>query len=168
MICILVASAAIPGVFPPVMIQVEARSGLYDEMHVDGGVTSQLHLYPLEFDATTTHEKFNVLGAPKAYVIRNGYVEAHYKAVQRSTLAIAAASMATLMGNISYGDMYRIYLETQRDGVEFELAYVPESFNEPLNEPFDQQYMRKLYEVGYELAIDGYDWKDSPPDYETE
>jgi predicted acylesterase/phospholipase RssA len=41
---VILASTAIPGAFPPVMIQVEAHGLRYDEMHVDGGVTSQLFL----------------------------------------------------------------------------------------------------------------------------
>ena len=40
------ASTAIPGAFPPVLFKVEAKGVRYDEMHVDGGVTSQLFLGP--------------------------------------------------------------------------------------------------------------------------
>lgn len=36
----------VPGAFPPVLIEVEAKGARYDEMHVDGGVTSQLFLGP--------------------------------------------------------------------------------------------------------------------------
>jgi len=160
---VLLASAAIPAVFPPVMIEVEANGEIYDEMHVDGGTTSQLHLYPLELDVAERIERLEIIGEPTVYVIRNGHVKAHYESVDRSTVAIAAAAMGTLMGNISYGDMYRIYLETRRDGIAFRLAYVPESFDEPLTEPFDTAYMSKLYKLGYELAVDGYDWKTAPP-----
>jgi hypothetical protein len=34
---VMLASASIPGAFPPVMMEVEARGERYDEMHVDGG-----------------------------------------------------------------------------------------------------------------------------------
>jgi len=44
---VLQASASIPGVFPPVYIDVQSYNGTaYDEMHVDGGTSSQLFLYP--------------------------------------------------------------------------------------------------------------------------
>jgi predicted patatin/cPLA2 family phospholipase len=162
---VLVASASVPAAFPPVMIKVEANGSLYEEMHVDGGVTSQLHLYPLQLDIVSNLAEYNIKGVPKVYVIRNGFVEAEYMVVQRKTVSIAIASMLTLMANISYGDMYRIYLETQRDGIMFNLAYVPASFDEPLKEPFDNEYMSKLYELGFELAADGYEWKSAPPDY---
>jgi predicted patatin/cPLA2 family phospholipase len=162
---VMLASAAIPAAFPPVMMKVEANGQTYDEMHVDGGVTSQLHLYPLELNLAAFIERYEVVGAPTVYVLRNGFVEAKYQSIERRTLAIAVGSMSTLMGNISYGDMYRIYLETQRDGIEFKLAYVPHSFSEPLTEPFDTAYMRKLYKLGYDSAVNGYEWKSAPPDY---
>ena len=41
---VILASAAIPGALPPVLIEVEANGEGYDEMHVDGGVTAQLFL----------------------------------------------------------------------------------------------------------------------------
>ena len=56
------ASAAIPVAFPPVIISVEAEGKQYDELHVDGGVTSQVFLYPTETD----------LGAAAVEVILNG------------------------------------------------------------------------------------------------
>src|SRR5439155_3381052 len=41
---ILLASAAVPGVFPPVLIDVEAGGRHYQEMHVDGGAVAQTFL----------------------------------------------------------------------------------------------------------------------------
>src|SRR6185503_6467152 len=43
---ILLASAAIPGAFPPTLVDVEADGKRYQEMHVDGGASSQVFLYP--------------------------------------------------------------------------------------------------------------------------
>jgi hypothetical protein len=43
---ILLASAAIPGAFPPKMIRVDVDGKPYEEMHVDGGASTQVFLYP--------------------------------------------------------------------------------------------------------------------------
>ena len=43
---ILLASAAIPGAFPPSMIEVTMGGKTYQEMHVDGGAFAQTFLYP--------------------------------------------------------------------------------------------------------------------------
>jgi len=43
---ILLASASIPGVFPPVMFDIELDGKHFQEMHGDGGATAQTFLYP--------------------------------------------------------------------------------------------------------------------------
>lgn len=43
---ILLASAAIPGFFPPVLFDVEVDGRRYQELHVDGGAVAQAFLYP--------------------------------------------------------------------------------------------------------------------------
>jgi predicted acylesterase/phospholipase RssA len=44
---LIIASAAIPGAFPPVMIDVEVDGRRYQEMHVDGGAMAQVFVYPI-------------------------------------------------------------------------------------------------------------------------
>ncbi len=47
---IILASASVPGALPPVELKVAADGKYYDEMHVDGGVTRQVFLYPPGFE----------------------------------------------------------------------------------------------------------------------
>ncbi len=62
---ILRASAALPGAFPPVYIDVEGADGKrYDEMHVDGGVTSQMFFYPSNVDWDLVERRLGVVGGP--------------------------------------------------------------------------------------------------------
>jgi len=62
------------------------------------------------------------------------------------------------------GDLYRMYVVTQRDGVGFNLAYIDDAFQADHKEDFDQSYMRALYRYAYEKAARGYDWKREPPE----
>jgi hypothetical protein len=71
------------------------------------------------------------------------------------------------MGSAVLGDAYRIYLATQRDGIVYNLAYIPESFQEESSEPFDKAYMTKLFNLGYQMAKDGYTWHTVPPGYDV-
>jgi len=71
------------------------------------------------------------------------------------------------MGSVVMGDMYRIYLATQRDGIDYHLAYIPDSFTEESTESFDREYMTKLFSLRYEMAKNGYDWHTSPPGYDA-
>jgi hypothetical protein len=164
---IMLASASIPAAFPPVMFEVEADGEFYDELHVDGGATSVLYLYPIGLDWGKLAEKLEVKGKPGVYIIRNGVWRKHYESVDRSTIPIALRSMDSLMGSAVLGDAYRIYLATQRDGIDYHLAYIPESFDEESNEPFDKEYMTKLFDLGYQMASEGYTWHTVPPNYDA-
>ena len=60
-------------------------------------------------------------------------------------------------------DILRIYATTQRDGVDYNLAYIGSDFNAPHETDFDQTYMRALFDYGYQLGRAGYEWKKAPP-----
>jgi hypothetical protein len=45
----------------------------------------------------------------------------------------------------------------------FNLAYIGSDFTQKLPEPFDQAYMRALFDYGYQRARRGYDWAKQPP-----
>lgn len=162
---VLVASAAIPGAFPPVMIEVEADGEKYDEMHSDGGVCSQVFLYPASFSFERLDEQTGMHRQRHVYVIRNAQLAASYQAVPRRTLPITARAVDTLIKTQGIGDLYRIYLGCKRDGLDYRLAYIPPDFSAVSNEAFDPEYMSKLFEVGEQLGSAGYDWKSAPPGF---
>ena len=65
------------------------------------------------------------------------------------------------------GDLYRIYATTQRDGIDFNLTFIPPTFNVRRKEEFDTAYMRALYDVGLRNAKSGYKWQKYPPGFEA-
>jgi predicted acylesterase/phospholipase RssA len=162
---VLVASASIPCAFPPVFIEVEADGSRYDEMHVDGGAVSQVFLYPTGMDMGRVIEKLEVKGTPSAYIIRNNRLETDWQAVKLKLSAIASRSIDSLIRNNGFGDMYRLYLEAQQAGIDFNLAYIPSEFNVKATEPFDPEYMGKLFDLGYRMALSGYPWDKTPPGF---
>jgi patatin-like phospholipase len=162
---VLVASASIPCAFPPVFIEVEAEGSRYDEMHVDGGATSQVFLIPTGLDWHRLEQKLEVQGTTGAYIIRNDRLEPDWQTVKPKLARIAGRSISTMIRNNGYGDMYRLYLETQQAGIDYNLAYIPSEFNEKSKEPFDQEYMGKLFDLGYRMALSGYPWEKTPPGF---
>jgi hypothetical protein len=86
--------------------------------------------------------------------------------VKNRLLAIMGRSVAALIRTQGIGDVYRIYQTTQKDGLDFNLAYIPGDFDEAPDEQFDPVYMKKLFDVGYELAAGGYPWEKLPPQME--
>jgi len=165
---IMLASASIPVAFPPVAIDVEAQGRRYQELHVDGGTASQVFLYPAGFPWDDVVEKLEVLGAPRAYVIRNSRLDPEGIAVNRKLLPIAERTISSLIRTQGIGDLYRIFALAERDGLEFNLAYIPKEFDAIPTEMFDPVYMKKLYELGYELGKSDYQWYKAPPGFERD
>ncbi len=61
-------------------------------------------------------------------------------------------------------DLFRVYFITQRDGVDYNVAYIEDDFEGPPNETgFDPTYLNALFAYGYEKARNGYAWKKTPP-----
>lgn len=155
---ILVASAAIPGEFPPAMIDVEVQGKHYQEMHVDGGTTQQVFALPPELVITDIARRERTI-----YVIRNSRMTVESSEVKRDALSIAGRAVSTLIQTQGIGNLYEIAALARRDGVHFRLAYIPDSFDLELKEPFDRKYMNELFLVGYKLGAAGYDWARRPP-----
>jgi predicted acylesterase/phospholipase RssA len=159
------ASAAIPVAFPPVFVTVEAEGKQYDEMHVDGGTGSQVFVYPAAVDWRAIARKLKVKGKPQVYVIRNSFLDADYNGVKRSVFPIASRTIDSLIRTQGVGDLYQIYTLCQRDGNDFNLAYIPSDFTDEPTEGFDPVYMKKLFDRGYQMSLEGYPWEKAPPGF---
>jgi predicted acylesterase/phospholipase RssA len=156
---ILLASAAIPGVFQPVLLDVEVDGARFQEMHVDGGAIAQLFLYPASIDPVALSAE----RPQTAYVIRNARLDPEHAEVEPRTLAIAGRAIGTMLAASGYNDVMRVYFLTKRDGVDYNLAYIGIDFKTPRGPFFDQAYMRALFDYGYQKALRGYDWAKRPP-----
>lgn len=163
---ILLASASIPAAFPPVIFDVEADGKPYQEMHVDGGAVSQAFLVP---PSLNTRDVLNRSGYKRksvvAYIVRNSRLTTEYTDVAPTTLPIAGKAVSTMINYNGVGDLYRMYLITQRAGSSFNLAYVDDDFRAPHPEEFDQTFMRALYHYAYDKAVQGYPWEHAPPGF---
>lgn len=161
---IMIASAAIPGAFPPVLIDVYVDGEPYQEMHVDGGAMTQVFIYPpsmhIQEVRAATHKRER-----KVYIIRNSRIDPQWSQVERKTMSIAGRAISSLIQTQGIGDLDRIYLIAKRDGADFNLAFIPPTFDAPHKEQFDTEYMRQLFALGYEMAAEGYPWQKDPPGF---
>jgi len=150
---ILIASAAIPGTFPPMMIDVLAAGNYYQEMHVDGATAAQVFVYP-------TAMRLHQLAPRKRtlYIIRNARLDPEWAEVERRTVPIAFRAISTLVQFQGIGDLYTIYTVAQRDRLAFNLAFIPPTFDYPHKQLFDTKYMKELFAVGEGMAVKGTDW----------
>jgi len=150
---VMLASASIPIAFQPVMIKVVADGHIYDEMHVDGSVATQITgaLFISAYDEVRTKKT-------SVYIIRNGKLADVPEAVPYKVWDIASAAFATLITWQSYGDLYRFFSLAKYERIHLYFTCIPYEFNEPRKGEFDLQYMRKLFYRGYSSARSGGHW----------
>ncbi len=163
---VLVASAAIPVAFPPVYVSVQVDGKTYDEMHVDGGVITQVFVVGRVIDLRAVGKEAGLaqpLPPIRLFIIRNAKVTPVPRNIEPGLVKIAARSLETMIGTQGIGDLYRIYVYAQRDKIDYNLAAIPDDFDESRDEEFDTKIMNQLFEVGFNQARKGYPWQKSPP-----
>ena len=164
---VLVASAAIPGLFPPVYLDVEANGKKYDEMHVDGGATAEVFAYASVVDYSAAAREAGLTNRPpvRLYIVRNSLMRPEYAVTKPRIAPITTRAVATLIKSQADGDIYRLYAIAQRDNLEFNLAAIPDEFQRKTEADFDKKEMNRLFDLGYKLASQGYPWEKTPRAY---
>lgn len=174
---VIIASAAIPGVFNPVLISVNIDGVKYDEMHVDGGVVSQVFFLPDYFDASeavdNTRELIERLEFTEethinshVWVISNTRLGAKWSETTPSFTGIMGRSIQTMIKYQRRNNIAQIYRQAQETESEFRHSYLPHLIPEAqTDEPFNAGYMQYLYCYGYLRGFDYQHWEDTPPDY---
>jgi len=163
---VMLASASVPGAYPAVYINVQAEGKFFDEMHVDGGTSSQVFVYPPEFRLKELSKKHGHDRERNLFVIFNSKLKPKGRTFKPGLRTIARRSISTLINTQGLGDIYRIFLTSQRDKVNFNMAFIPSDIEKESNEEFDTDYMQELYDYGYKHMIDGYPWKQTLPGFE--
>ncbi|KAA2212832.1 patatin-like phospholipase family protein [Teichococcus oryzae] len=162
---ILLASSAIPGAFAPVLFDAVLDGQRYQELHVDGGAFAQVFLYPASVSRFRRERAARRLPlAPvRAWVIRNSQLDPEWALVDRRTIGIAGRAITAMISASGLNDVLRIYAAAERDKVDYNLAFIRRDFTVPYEEPFQQSYMRPLFEYGRQRALRGDAWVKKPP-----
>lgn len=144
---ILLASASIPGAFPPVYVEAEADGRRFLEMHVDGGVNGPMYIAPESYLFPGSGRRLPI---SQLYVILNGKVTTDFSPPQRMTAAILGRSISLALQMAARMDLVLFYLAAMRDGIDFNLALVEPGFGNKARGAFDPEYMKALFERGFE------------------
>ena len=154
---ILVASASVPGMFPPVIIRVEAHGATHDEAHVDG-TASVPFIVPSAF-LRIAERQDGAIPPPAVYVIVNGRLREDPLSVQLRFRSIMSRSISTGLTH-----MVRTTLELtatttmQLDGAGFEYSAIPVAYPDIAPLDFRAAHMRELFHYGFECARTGRLW----------
>jgi predicted acylesterase/phospholipase RssA len=148
---VIIASASIPGVFPPVMIRVGAAGRRFEEMHVDGSTTAPLFIAP-EL-ATVLPVESNTLRGASVYVIVNGQFGAPTATTPNRTVAILKRSFAAASQSSSRTAVEIALALAQRYGMQLRVTQIPNDY--PYRGPLDAEptRMEALFRFGVQCAL---------------
>jgi hypothetical protein len=160
---VLLASAAIPAIFPPVHIKVQVDGKYYEEMHVDGGtVSQQAGLSAWTLSTVDVARKRKLKPRRTIYIVRNNTVGPEWLSVDNNTLKIMARATSTTIKYQGNADLYMDYYAIKKRGSDFNVTAIGRDFGVKYVGPFNKEYMSKLYQYGYQKARVGVLWFKNP------
>ena len=153
---LLVASASVPGIFPPKLIEVETDGRTYQEMHVDGGVAAPLFLMP---DALLHWRNLGPrFRRGRVHVIVNTVLDPSTQSTPPGVASIMARSFDTML-RFSYRQALSLAAGfCSRHNLPLSVASIPSSFEGFNLLKFETDLMRSIYDAGVEQAMQGTVW----------
>ena len=155
------ASASIPGIFSPVLIDVEAEGKSFAEMHVDGGVTANIMVVP-EAILVANKAALPLSVRPRVYIVINGKLDPYFEVVKPRTLQIAIRSFETSVRANTRNALLATYEFAKRRSWQVNIAAIEDHVPNQAKPGFDTAYMRTLFEYGYERGKSGQLWQPTP------
>lgn len=153
---VLVASASIPGLFPPIIIHVENEGTRYDEMHIDASATVPFFVAPalayvLPLDP-------NGLKGANVYIIINGQLGAVPQTTQIDMISILSRSFSAVLQHRARTEIALTSEFCQKYGMNLRLTAIPVGypFHGPLD--FSKSASLKLFNYGADCAQKGRLW----------
>jgi len=165
---IVYASSALPVYLPPQYIQVDIEDKKYYQMHVDGGIYSQIFMIGLLVnwnEVLDFKENANVDFDVTLYAVANRKYRQRdiYKPIEQEPMSIIEAYVLTEMDLLFDRSIYRLYKSCEQKGIKFKMATIPNKMPEIITKPteFDSTKMTKLFNVGYNFGFGKINWKES-------
>lgn len=160
---VLVASSAIPVVYPPVRFS----HGDRDELHVDGAVVRPLFIPQNVFDgyasATRTGMSWDDVDAT-LYVVNNASLRPCPLHVQRDTLAIATRTVMMMSYTMVLEHLLQLFMLSRAWGAEFRFHTVPDGLELSVD-AFTPADTDRLFLLGRGLMDRKEPWQSCPPGY---
>lgn len=165
---VVLASAAIPGFFPPVRIPVTVDGVRHIERHIDGGTSSSMFFVPpwVPPDQRATLPS-GWLYDSDLYILVAGKLYADPVPVKPRALAIAQNAVSTMVYDQTRNALHKLFLLTILTGMNYHLSSIPMDFDSPASSTeFDPEQMSRMFQAGAEWARSHQKWRDTPPGYE--
>jgi predicted acylesterase/phospholipase RssA len=156
---VLVASASVPGLFPPVVIPVQEQQALYEEVHVDGAISAPFFV-PLAFIEPTRDANAPSQGAA-VYVIVDGRLSEQPASIRLRARSILSRSVSTGLNHMLRTTLELTATDAELEGAQFQFAAIPVAYPNLNSFDFHTPTMRSLFQYGYRCAQAGRLWTSS-------
>ena len=154
---VLIASASIPGVFPPVLIPVKASHGIFDEMHVDGSARSAFLFAP--GIVSILPQQIKPLHGGTIYLVINGHLRMRRKTTRDRTAAILMRSVDTELASDSRARVKLVYSFALRQRMKLEVTEIPSSYRlGGFTTALEPAKMKALFAYGERCATERRVW----------
>ena len=130
---VLVASASVPGLFPPVLIRVQEKGVEFDEMHVDGGTTVPLFIAPTI--VPTAQGEGRVLQGATVYVMVNGQLGGPAMTTPVRTVSIVRRGVSVALESSSRAAVEVALSLSNQSGMILRVSQIPDDY--PFTGSFD-------------------------------
>lgn len=158
---ILVASASLPGLFPPRRFSCEAEGAAYEEMHVDGGVSSPLFIMPealLRWKALRDRLRHG-----RIYAIVNTVLEQEPHTTPTNLAAILIRSFETMLRFSYRNALATAATFCAANDLPFSTAAIPPADGNGNMLNFDTEGMRRIFDAAVQRAQSGALWVTPAP-----
>lgn len=158
---VMAASASVPVILPPILIDAQANGHHFKEMHVDGSVTTPVLTLPEAF--LLRNERLGKGPRLNMYILINNKIEREFQLVPNRTIDIAARSTSAVTKSLTRSILNETYDFARRSRFGFNVTYIDREVEQPSSPGFDTAYMRRLFDYGYRKARSGEFWVTVPP-----
>jgi predicted acylesterase/phospholipase RssA len=156
---VLVASASVPGLFPPVVIHVQEQQALYDEVHVDGMIAVPFFV-PLAF-VQPTRDASGASPDTTVYVIVDGRLSEQPAPIRLRARSILSRSVSAGLNHMLRTTLELTATDAELEGAQFQFAAIPVAYPQLNSFDFNTPNMRSLFQFGYKCAQAGRLWTSS-------
>ncbi len=152
---VLVASASVPGKFPPVIIRIQDIGGDYSEAHVDGIATVPFIVPPTLLQLP----RDIVNGSPTTvYVLVDGRLSQEPMPIRLRFRTLLSRSISAGPTHMTRTTLELTATTAQRQGASLQYSAIPAAYPNPASFDFRALTMRSLFRYGHDCAYAGRLW----------
>lgn len=159
---VLVASASVPAIYPAVRIPVMSDGERFEELHSDGGVIRQLFLVPDALLLDNELQSKMLQRKRTVFIIVNNEFSPQFEMVRDRTFSVASRAYATLLKSSTESTIKNAYSLALKGNIDFNMSYINTYVPYNALDPFNKDYMNKVFDLGFEKGLNN-NWIKQPP-----